>query len=665
MRDIYSETEVYHTLDVVGKGTFGKVSKCWRGSDGELVAVKTMKMDVHRNRVIKNELKLIGALSRNNLKTSHIVQFHEAFRDQTNHYLVFELLEMNLYQLQKENGFKPMAVRNIRTITCQMIKALAKLKELAIIHADLKPENIMVVDHCRHPFSVKLIDFGSASIFSEVHFVKEPYIQSRFYRSPEILLGLPFCEKVDMWSLGCVMSELFLGWPLYPGDSEFDQVRYICETQGLPQAHLLNMASKVHNFFKLTTNSRGENTWQLKPNKRRPPSGTEGRTQGRQLGSTDRRKYILSSLDQLETMEFTEHDPELRNEDVAAEVEDRQSMVQLLKRMLTLDSHQRILPNAALHHPFINMHHLRIYPDYNRYYEKSAQAIREALIQDTAPEGDSCRSHHLNAERSQRFLYPSEKEAHQSCPRGPNHHDHREGYPPSSEGFQGNNGVLSQQTPVPSVPQSPTALIEDLRESLCIVDEASLETTMGVWVDKDVQCAFHPSSSVIPSDPQAGLQPSESIAFQETELDCPHLDSTSREEPESGSMLSYFTRLCESQRLRQPVARSSRSDPTHGLSYTSGPQVDKAGEPIGSSLFSRDSTTQQDRAGPREQAEAKEAACDYGLEEIQFLNFEPEGYTCHCGQWWPAWTTEPEVSSYLGYGPPACCSHTQQHYLHY
>uniref|UniRef100_A0AAZ3S3T1 Protein kinase domain-containing protein n=1 Tax=Oncorhynchus tshawytscha TaxID=74940 RepID=A0AAZ3S3T1_ONCTS len=578
MRDIYSETEVYHTLDVVGKGTFGKVSKCWRGSDGELVAVKMMKMDVHRNRVIKNELKLISALSRNNLKTSHIVQFHEAFRDQTNHYLVFELLEKNLYQLQKENGFKPMAVRNIRTITCQMIKALAKLKELAIIHADLKPENIMIVDHCRHPFSVKLIDFGSASIFSEVHFVKEPYIQSRFYRSPEILLGLPFCEKVDMWSLGCVMSELFLGWPLYPGDSEFDQVRYICETQGLPQAHLLNMASKVHNFFKLTTNSRGENKWQLKPNKRRPPSGTEGRTQGKQLGSTDRRKYILSSLDQLETMEFTEHDPELRNEDVAAEVEDRRSMVQLLKRMLTLDSHQRILPNAALHHPFINMHHLRMYPDYNRYYEQSAQALREALIQDTAPEGDSCRSHHLNAERGQRFLYPREKEAHQSCPRVQNHHDHREGYPPSSEGLQG---------------------------------------------------------------------------------------STSREEPESASMLSYFTRLCESQRLRQPVARSSRSDPTHRLSYTSVPQVDKAGEPIGFSFFSRDPTTQQDLAGPREQAGAKEAAHDYGLEDIQFLNFEPEGYTCHCGQWWPAWTTDPEVSSYLGYGPPACCSHTQQQCLHY
>uniref|UniRef100_A0AAY5K959 Protein kinase domain-containing protein n=1 Tax=Esox lucius TaxID=8010 RepID=A0AAY5K959_ESOLU len=419
MRDIYSETEVYHTLDVVGKGTFGKVSKCWRGSDGELVAVKMMKIDVLRNQIIKNELKLTGALSRTNIKASHIVQFHEAFRDQTHHYLVFELLEKNLYQLLKENGFMPMAIRNIRTITCQIIKALVKLKELAIIHADLKPENVMVVDHCRHPFRVKLIDFGSASILNEVRFVKEPYIQSRFYRSPEILLGLPFCEKVDMWSLGCVMAELFLGWPLYPGDSEFDQVCYICETQGLPGAHLLNAASKAHLFFQLTTD-RGENHWQLRSNRQRPPLSADGRTQGKE--STDRRKYILSSLDQLETMEFTERDPE--NEDVAAEVVDRHSMVQLLKQMLTLDSHQRIGPSAASQHPFISMQHLRVYPDYSSYCEKATQAVRSALILDTAPDKDGFWfSRPPNAGGGQRYLYAKEEESPQRCPQDRHHHD--------------------------------------------------------------------------------------------------------------------------------------------------------------------------------------------------------------------------------------------------
>lgn len=114
------------------------------------------------------------------------------------------------------------------------------------------------------PSSCQVIDFGSASIFSEVRYVKEPYIQSRFYRAPEILLGLPFCEKVDVWSLGCVMAELHLGWPLYPGNNEYDQVRYICETQGLPKPHLLHAARKAHHFFKRNPHPDAANPWQLK-----------------------------------------------------------------------------------------------------------------------------------------------------------------------------------------------------------------------------------------------------------------------------------------------------------------------------------------------------------------------------------------------------------------
>lgn len=112
--------------------------------------------------------------------------------------------------------------------------------------------------------STQVIDFGSASIFSEVRYVKEPYIQSRFYRAPEILLGLPFCEKVDVWSLGCVMAELHLGWPLYPGNNEYDQVRYICETQGLPKPHLLHAARKAHHFFKRNLHPDATSPWQLK-----------------------------------------------------------------------------------------------------------------------------------------------------------------------------------------------------------------------------------------------------------------------------------------------------------------------------------------------------------------------------------------------------------------
>lgn len=105
----------------------------------------------------------------------------------------------------------------------------------------------MLVDPMRQPYRVKVIDFGSASHVSKA--VCNTYLQSRYYRAPEIILGLPYCEAIDMWSLGCVVAELFLGWPLYPGSSEYDQIRYISQTQGLPTEHMLNNASKTTKFF--------------------------------------------------------------------------------------------------------------------------------------------------------------------------------------------------------------------------------------------------------------------------------------------------------------------------------------------------------------------------------------------------------------------------------
>uniref|UniRef100_A0A8D0FPJ8 Protein kinase domain-containing protein n=1 Tax=Strix occidentalis caurina TaxID=311401 RepID=A0A8D0FPJ8_STROC len=141
-------------------------------STGEVVAIKILKKKRYHGRVVKKELKLLQALRGVDTEESHIVRFLESFADGACTYLVFELLEQNLRDFQKKNNFLPLPVRHIRTITVQLLAALLKLKELSIIHADLKPENIMLVDHARYPFHVKLVDFGSACILTEVRHVK-------------------------------------------------------------------------------------------------------------------------------------------------------------------------------------------------------------------------------------------------------------------------------------------------------------------------------------------------------------------------------------------------------------------------------------------------------------------------------------------------------------
>ncbi|XP_005414113.1 PREDICTED: homeodomain-interacting protein kinase 4 isoform X2 [Chinchilla lanigera] len=373
MATIQSETDCYDIIEVLGKGTFGEVAKGWRRSTGEMVAIKILKNDAYRSRIIKNELKLLRCMRGLDPEEAHVIRFLEFFHDALKFYLVFELLEQNLFEFQKENNFAPLPARHIRTVTLQVLRALARLKELAIIHADLKPENIMLVDQTRCPFRVKVIDFGSASIFSEVRYVKEPYIQSRFYRAPEILLGLPFCEKVDVWSLGCVMAELHLGWPLYPGNSEYDQVRYICETQGLPKPHLLHAARKAHHFFKRNPHPDATNPWQLKSS-----ADYLAETKVRPL---ERRKYTLKSLDQIETVNCGGAAGRLSfpDREALAELADLKSMVELIKRMLTWESHERISPSAALRHPFVTMQQLRTTHEGTRYYQLSLRGCRQSL----------------------------------------------------------------------------------------------------------------------------------------------------------------------------------------------------------------------------------------------------------------------------------------------
>lgn len=353
----------YEVLEFLGKGTFGQVVKAWKKGTSEIVAIKILKKHPSYARQGQIEVSILSRLSNENSEEFNFVRAFECFNHKSHTCLVFEMLEQNLYDFLKQNKFMPLPLNAIRPILFQVLTALQKLKSLGLIHADLKPENIMLVDPQQQPYRVKVIDFGSASHRNKA--VTNTYLQSRYYRAPEIILGLPFNESIDMWSLGCVIAELFLGWPLYPGSSEYDQIRFIIQTQGLPPTSMLESASKLHRFFK-EVKSESPNHTNIGGSYYRLKTVEEYESSSTTAKSKETRKYIFNVIDDISRVCYPYESDQLEN--LCTSI-DRQEFVDVLKKMLVLNPDFRMTPGEGLESKFVTMTHLNGYGFANYVHE--------------------------------------------------------------------------------------------------------------------------------------------------------------------------------------------------------------------------------------------------------------------------------------------------------
>ncbi|KAL4894384.1 kinase-like domain-containing protein [Aspergillus ambiguus] len=258
----------YEVINVLGKGSFGQVVRCIDHKTGALVAVKIIrnKKRFHQQALI--EVNLLQKLKEWDPHRRHsVVNFTQSFYFRGHLCISTELLGMNLYEFIKTHDFRGFSLKLIRRFTKQMLSTLTLLHAKKVIHCDLKPENILLV----HPMSseIRVIDFGSSCFENEKVYT---YIQSRFYRSPEVILGMSYGMPIDMWSVGCILAELFTGYPIFPGENEQEQLACIMEVFGPPEKHLIEKSTRKKLFFdslgkpRLTVSSKG---------RRRRPSSKE------------------------------------------------------------------------------------------------------------------------------------------------------------------------------------------------------------------------------------------------------------------------------------------------------------------------------------------------------------------------------------------------------
>lgn len=317
----------YSVYAYKGQGMFSNVVMCRDAARGNTdVAIKVIRNNEMMLKTGMKELEFLRKLNDADPDDKfHCLRLFRHFYHKQHLCLVFEPLSMNLREVLKKYGKDiGLHIKAVRSYSQQLLLALKLLRKCSILHADIKPDNILVNES---KMVLKLCDFGSASHVSENDIT--PYLVSRFYRAPEIILGLGYDHNIDTWSVGCTLFELYTGKILFPGTSNNDMLKTIMDYKGRIPNKMIRKGMFKDQHFDSSYNFRHHEMDKI----------------------TQREKVtVMSSINATKDM-LAEMVPYNRlPEDQLRKVT---QLKDLLDKLLALDPSKRIPINQALAHPFI------------------------------------------------------------------------------------------------------------------------------------------------------------------------------------------------------------------------------------------------------------------------------------------------------------------------
>ncbi|OQO01427.1 hypothetical protein B0A48_12982 [Cryoendolithus antarcticus] len=322
----------YVVQQQIGKGTFATVVRAKDTKTDKDVAVKIACNNETMYKAGTKEMEMLSTLNAADTEDKkHIIRLHRNFDHKGHLCLVFENLSADLREVLKKFGRNVgLNLKAIRAYAQQMFLALSHLKRCEVLHADLKPDNILV-NHERS--RLKICDLGTAAKAQDAEIT--PYLVSRFYRAPEVILGIPFDYAIDMWSIGCTLFELYTGRILFAGSDNNQMLRSIQECRGkFPKRMLLRSTLGDKHFvggdpdFIFVSQERDKIT---------------GKTNMRQMN------FIKTGSGKDLRARLTANAKGMS----AADLKELYAFVDLLEKCLQLDPTRRVSANDALRHHFI------------------------------------------------------------------------------------------------------------------------------------------------------------------------------------------------------------------------------------------------------------------------------------------------------------------------
>lgn len=237
----------YTDTKVIGNGSFGVVHQARLFENGELIAIKKVLQD---KRFKNRELQIMRRLDHCNIvKLKYFFYSSGDKKDEVYLNLVLEFIPETVYRVARQYSKAKQTIPTsyIKLYMYQLFRSLAYIHSLGICHRDIKPQNLLLDPETG---VLKLCDFGSAK-----HLVNgEPnvsYICSRYYRAPELIFGATdYTTMIDVWSAGCVLAELLLGQPIFPGDSGVDQLVEIIKVLGTPTKEQIREMNRNYTEFR-------------------------------------------------------------------------------------------------------------------------------------------------------------------------------------------------------------------------------------------------------------------------------------------------------------------------------------------------------------------------------------------------------------------------------